>query len=148
MNCLAPTFFLLVSTDWTTWFYQADHWHKSDRHLIHSKMIDFASTIVLSNVAKLKYIKPLTLLLSLPFHEDHSMKQNKSKTNHDYCAFEPFRLSRACSNVRTAGVILIKKQTQWCQLKIQEETCKKLLPTACTVETNENFLFFLSLFGQ
>ena len=147
MNCLAPTFFLLVSTDWTTWFYQADHWDKSDRHLIHSKMIDFASTIVLSNVGKLKCIKPLTLLLSLPFHEDHGMKQNKSKTNHDYCAFESFGLSRGCFNVRTAGVILIKKQTRLCQLKTQEETCKKLLSTASTVETNEKFLFFIFIWA-
>ena len=93
-------------------------------------------------MAKLKCIKSLTLLLSLPFHEDHGMKQNKSKTNHDYCAFESFGLSRACSNVWTACVILIKKRRQWCQVKIQEETCKRLLSTASTVQTNENFLFF------
>ena len=90
-------------------------------------------------------IKPLTLLLSLPFHEDHGMKQNKSKTNHDYCAFESFGLSGACSNVWTACVILIKKQTRWCKLKTQEEICKKT-PFHRVCSWNKRKLSFFFIF--
>ena len=96
----------------------------------------------ISPLLKLIYISNLNTLLCLPFHEDHGMKQNKSKTNHDYCAF---CFLRTCSNVWRACVILIKKQTR-CLLKIQGETYKTLLFAASTVATTKTS-FFLSLLG-